>query len=489
MAAISPDGLTVAAAGREHTVSVFDVATGRRVASLPEPSVVTKLVFGPGSRLLAVAGADKTVRLQDARTRALLATYTGHVGQITDISFSRRATLVATASTDGTARIWHVGGGLASILIGHKLYVTSVSFSSDGERVVTTSTDGTARVWKADTGDPVAVLAGHGEPVATASFSANGNSVVTAGTDGSVRFWDAVVSPTLVPIRRFGHPVPAARAARGSIVVAPPGSPDVAVEAGGARFATVVGRRVVVRSAPAGTTLASFKIAGNPTGLALAPAGDTVAVAGSDGAVRVYALDGNLRRTFDGGHASLTRLAFSHDGRLLAAGSTDGTARVWNLRTGAAEVLRGHKAAVLSARFSPDDRLLVTSSLDHDARIWDVSTGALVRVLRGHFAVVSDADWSRDGRWVVTAGPGMAGLWNARTGELVFFLQGHTGKLTSASFAGSSQTIVTSGVDGTVRVYDCGICVGLDGLKALADRRLAATGRRLTPAEQQALAQ
>ena len=488
-AAISPDGATVAAAGRERTVGVFDVATSRRVASLPEPSVATKLVFGPGSRLLAVAGADKTVRLQDARRRVLLVTYTGHVGQITDVAFSPRATLVATASTDGTARVWRVGGGLVSILIGHKLYVTSASFSSDGERVVTTSTDGTARVWKAETGDPVAVLAGHGEPVAAASFNPNGNSVVTAGLDGSARFWDAIVEPTLVPVRRFGHPVPAARAARGKIVIAPAGSPDIAVEAGGARFATVVGRRVVVRAAPAGTAVASFKIAGNPTGLALAPAGDTVAVAGSDGAVRIYALDGSRRRVLHAGHASLTRLAFSHDGTLLAAGSTDGTARVWTLRTGAAEVLRGHKASVLSARFSPDDRLLVTASLDHDARIWDVSTGALVRVLRGHFAVVSDADWSSDGRWVVTAGPGKAGLWSSRTGELVFFLQGHTGKLTSASFAGSSETIVTSGVDGTVRTYDCGICVGIGGLTALADQRLAATGRRLTPAEQRTFAQ
>ena len=106
----------------------------------------------------------------------------------------------------------------------------------------------------------------------------------------------------LVPIRRFGYPVPAARAARGKIVVAPPGSADVAVEAGGARFATVVGRTVVVRAAPTGTVVASFKIAGHPTGLALAPAGDTVGVAGSDGAVRIYALDGSLRRILDGGH-------------------------------------------------------------------------------------------------------------------------------------------------------------------------------------------
>jgi WD40 repeat protein len=488
-AAISPDETTVAAADAEHAVDVFDVSTGRRARTLPESSHPTKLVFSPSSRLLAVAGEDKTVGLQDARTGGLLATYTGHVGDITDIAFSPGGALVATTSTDGTARIWHVGGGLVTILNGHNLYVTSAAFSSDGERVVTTSTDGTARVWKADTGDSVAVLAGHGEPVESAAFSADGNSVVTAGLDGSARFWDAVASPTLEPIRRLRYPVPAARAVGGGIVIAPPHAPDIAVQWGGTRFATVVGHRVVVRVAPSRAVVATFTVAPHSTGIALAPDGRTVAVAGSDGDARLYALDGRLRRVLHGGRASLTRIAFSHDGRLLAAGSTDRTAKLWTLETGATKVLRGHTASVLSARFSPNDRLLVTASLDHDARIWDVATGDPIRVLRGHYAVVSDADWSSDGRWVVTAGPTTAGLWYARTGERFYFLQGHKGKLTSASFAGTSQTIVTSGVDRTVRTYECRICTGIVGLTKLADRRLAATGRRLKPAEQQSFAQ
>jgi WD40 repeat protein len=491
VAAISPDETMVAAADAGQKVDVFDVATGRRARTLPEPSVPTKLVFGPGSRVLAVAGDNKTVRIQNPRTGALLATDAGHVGDITDIAFSPRATLLATTSTDGTARVWRVGGGLVTILIGHKLYVTSAAFSSDGERVVTTSTDGTARVWNANSGDPVAVLAGHGEPVQSAAFSTDGKSVVTAGLDGSARFWDAVASPTLEPVRKLGYPVSAARAVRGGIAIAPPHAPDIAVQWGGARFATVVGHRVVVRVAPSRSVVATFEVAAPATGIALAPDGRTVAIAGRHGVARIYALDGSLRRVLHGGRASLTRIAFSHSGLLLAAGSNDRTAKLWDLRTGALKVLRGHKASVLSARFSPNDRLLVTASLDHYARIWDVATGAPVRVLRGHFAVVSDADWSSDGRWVVTAGPGTAGLWNARTGELVFpyFLRGHIRKLTSASFAGTTDTIVTSGVDGTVRTYDCRICGGIGVLTAIADQRLAATRRRITPAEQQSFAQ
>jgi hypothetical protein len=45
------------------------------------------------------------------------------------------------------------------------------------------------------------------------------------------------------------------------------------------------------------------------------------------------------------------------------------------------------------------------------------------------------------------------------------------------------RTIVTGGADGTVRTYDCEICGDLGEPVQLAERRLAATRRELTPGE------
>lgn len=64
-------------------------------------------------------------------------------------------------------------------------------------------------------------------------------------------------------------------------------------------------------------------------------------------------------------------------------------------------------------------------------------------------------------------------------------LRGHDGTSTSAAFDPTGRTIVTGGVDGTVRTYTCRICGGLDELVALADKRLATTGRELTPEERE----
>ena len=152
---------------------------------------------------------------------------------------------------------------------------------------------------------------------------------------------------------------------------------------------------------------------------------------------------------------------------------------------GRTTVLAGHGERVNSVSFSADGTQLVTASRDRDARIWDVATGETRMILRGHFGPVQDARFSPDGRWVVTAGPGRAGLWDARTGGLVTLLRGHRGLLTSAAFSPSGRAIVTGGVDGTVRTYRCDLCGGLDELVRLADRRLGATGRRLTLEERE----
>ena len=488
VAAVSSDDTTVAAGGgREgRTVETFSIATGARLARSTIDSVVTHVVYGPG-QLLAVAGQDKTVTLLDPATRTRRAVLRGHVGPITSIAFNTRGTLLATASTDGTARVWSTAGDLVTILAGHGLDVTSTVFSPDGSRVATASKDGTARIWHASNGITVAVLAGHGAEVATAEFSPDGRSVVTAGKDGTMRLWYAVAEPTLSVVRTEPWPVSAARAADGRIVVAPHGSPDVAVSAAGDLYATAERGHVLVHRTATGDLVATIPVPTSVTGVALAPDGSTVAAAGSDGNARVYRLDGSLVRTLAGNGARLTRIAFDPSGTLLAARSTDHTARIWSLSTGRMRVLRGDADTVASARFSPDGSKLVTAGRDHYARIRVVATGDAVEVLKGAFGEVSDAAFSPDGRWVVTAGPGKAGLFDAHSGVLLFYLQGHEGRLTSASFTPDGRTIVTSGIDGTVRTYRCDLCVGSRSLEELADQRLQATHRTLTPAEERNL--
>jgi WD40 repeat protein len=102
-----------------------------------------------------------------------------------------------------------------------------------------------------------------------------------------------------------------------------------------------------------------------------------------------------------------------------------------------------------------------------------------VRNLGGLISSVSETEFSPDGRWVVAAGPGIAALWSTRTGRRLLYLYGprRDTVLTSVSFSPDGRRIVTSGSDGKVRLYSCEVCPGIDGLVALAKRRLASATR------------
>ena len=212
--------------------------------------------------------------------------------------------------------------------------------------------------------------------------------------------------------------------------------------------------------------------------------GDRIA---ADRAARIWRVWNGSRsalRTLRRHTEPLVDASFSPDGSTIVTASAERTARLWSVRSGQSlHVLTGHHGALTSAVFSPNGKLVVTASRDHEARVWKVATGRTLQVLRAHYGSVSGASFSPDGRWIVTAGPGAAGLWRTGADANVALLFGSKYPLNSAVFSRDGRFILTAGVDGTVRMYRCEICGTLPDLVALAEKRLARTGRKLTPAQ------
>ena len=137
------------------------------------------------------------------RDGQLLHTFKGHRASVLDAAFSPRGAKVATASADGTGRIWDVRTGiLLATVVGHKGIVDAVAFSPDGNFVVTGSADrhGTD-IERPTTATGGRSSPGHGDSVNSVAFSRDG----TTRADGERRRHGAAMGPAIQPQPR-GRP-------------------------------------------------------------------------------------------------------------------------------------------------------------------------------------------------------------------------------------------------------------------------------------------
>lgn len=115
--------------------------------------------------------------------------FSGHSAAVYAVDSSPDGSLVATASFDGTVKLWRVADGAERIVFsGHKGKVMSVAFSPDGRSLVSGGEDKTVKLWDVplDQGRP---LAEQLSPVRAVALHEKSGRLVTAGADGSLRIW------------------------------------------------------------------------------------------------------------------------------------------------------------------------------------------------------------------------------------------------------------------------------------------------------------
>ena len=273
-------------------------------------------------------------------------------------------------------------------LAGHSGEVFSVAFSPKGDSLASASHDGTVRLWDVLSGDIRATLQ-HAKPVRRVAYLSTGSKVVAACFDGKAQFWN-----TLISKRAHAYSLKRGRAHGVAI------SPDATLLASGGSVGAIRVWNRFKRSEI--RTLKDQDI----EELAFSPNGKWLAATGKSTNVTLWNTSNwSKKKVLDEHMERTTSVSFSYDGQLVAAGSCDDTLRIWEVNSGKLlKTFQGHTDNVNSVSFSPDAAYIATGSTDKTIRIWDVQTGKSVVLKSMNNSLVYAVAFSPDGKLLATGG-------------------------------------------------------------------------------------
>jgi WD40 repeat protein len=287
---------------------------------------VTSVAFSPDGKTLASAGRDKTVRLWDVETGKNTQVLEGHTDEVRAVAFSPDGKLLASASLDKTVRLWSMPSGKAVDILPHAVSATAVAFSPDSKSLAVVAD--AVRIWD------VANRKQRGQPIQTDRlpisapfcYLKNGTLLIAGSVPGPPpqrTVWDG---DTGKRIGRFET--------KGSYSSFVAFSPDGTLFAegdldGGLRVWDIAsGRRVAEWQFP-GEQIDG--LAFNPDGKILAscnktPDHDVCTARLTDVAT------GKELAALKGHKDVLCCVAFSPDGKTVASASMDSTVKLWDVR-------------------------------------------------------------------------------------------------------------------------------------------------------------
>jgi WD40 repeat protein len=151
--AFSHDGRRVAVAD-DLTVVVLDFESGRKISTYADSRTVHALAFSPDGETLAVVGADPHWVTVDPRTGAQLRTFPGHGEPLNAVAWHPTGSRVATASLDGSVRIWDPAAGMLLALEAESP-VVELAWDPAGEVLAAITDRAVVHLWDARPPPPV----------------------------------------------------------------------------------------------------------------------------------------------------------------------------------------------------------------------------------------------------------------------------------------------------------------------------------------------
>ncbi len=474
----SPDGKHLAVIKRETELWLCNPESFAPMKKLGEFAAnVTILYFTADSKTLVcgppcqVYETDVRVRFWDVESQEQIYPLPSEVTIGVEVKCSPSSPLaVVYGSSPGLFSVWDLQTRSHRSFRGHRGPLLGAAWSHDGQQLATASEDGSIRIWRLAQIDPRHSADPQSVDSSVKMLLAGETAYVTS--DGPRRELEVQmvnrngkIGSTSLPQRGVG--VPRRMSTNGFAFLNP--SEFVTVSAGGAmRFYDLDSKPPSVRTIRddklPNNALMDVTVSGDGKYLAMSkivswtPLGGEILVWKNTS--QSWQIDARLPIP-----GYTTKLAFSSDATYLACaigkggGTIGGDVLLWE-RNGAGEfdaefdVLQGHDRVGFHLGFTPDDQYLITSSGDRRVKVWAVKRRECLATLP-HFKRVYAAAMSPDGNRILCGtGHGWLYFWDWRTETPLGSLKAGATTIGALEFTDDGKTLVAAHADGQVVFHD-----------------------------------
>lgn len=288
-----------------------------------------------------------------------------HTDTVQSVAISPNGREVASASDDGTVKIWQIDSNSSTPIREIKDqggWVRSVVFLTDNQ-IITAGLDKNIRIIDTTSGKVLKLIKGHTNLISGLAIAPDQDLLVSGSYDNRVNLWQISTGKLRRSIKEHTDKILA-----------------VAISPNGEQIASASRDRTIkIWDIKTGKALATLKgHLGEVNSIVFTPDGKRIISAGGDRLIRIWDLATSKQLyTLIGHDDEVKAIAITSDGNYLFSGSKDipNSIRLWNLQTRSRIWnLIGHQDLVTSLIVTKDNLKLISGSQDKKAIIWDIPT-------------------------------------------------------------------------------------------------------------------
>ena len=412
----------------------------------------------------------------------------GHKGRLRDLSFNHNETLLATSSVDKTVKIWDVEtGALIHDLNGHSSWIRQIQFSKSGDFIISASGKGEIIKWDILTGKQIAKLQNSESPIERFCMTPNGRSLYAGSWDGTIIHWD-LVNGKIISKTEITH--------NGRIkdfIILP--NQQILISAAEDNSIHVYDLETLkliqslnydisfekLLTLNDSTKILAFSDKGNVRVFQVEPKAlnfvhNAILNYGGiyDGALlnktdQVLFVSNNYTLHYYNPISNLLEdsislpphyywsVQSSFDGKKSFLSTSDGyLITIDNYTKKITSKVKYHNGALVRMVASKNGNLLATASEDYQSKLIDISKGTVIKEYRNHASWIESVALSKIGGLmsVTQFGLNECLIKDYETGRKLFSLKGHTSWIRMSDFSPNGKELVTASDDGTAIIWD-----------------------------------